>query len=203
MSSRAVKNPLLKGYRRKRAELNLDLNTPPVENPEQEGSSNQAAFQSAVTTIALIDVEAIEDDDDVVFCSPSAFAEAKNKSRNSQRRTSIVDVDSAEEVTHGSKRRRFQPGQHSFDFNHFINLEGNMNPMVPLKKPAHPPKEPTFSCPICMGPFSEETSTKCGHIFCKACIRAAIATQAKCPTCRKRVTVKELIRVFLPATNSI
>ncbi|KAK4775531.1 hypothetical protein SAY87_023492 [Trapa incisa] len=202
MSSRVVKNPPFKGYRHKRAELNLDLNIPPFENPEQEGSSNMVAFQSTVNTITPIDVETIEDDDDVVFCSPSAFAEAKTKSRNSRRRAPIVDVDS-EEVAHGSKRRRVQPGQHSFDFNHFINLESNMNPMVPLEKPGPPFKEPTFSCPICMGPLVEETSTKCGHIFCKACIRATIATQAKCPTCRKRVTVKELIRIFLPATNSI
>lgn len=76
MSARAVKNPSLKGYRRKKAVLNLDLNTTPIENPEQEGTSNQAAFQSVVDTIAPIDVEAIEDDDDdVAFCTPSAFAE--------------------------------------------------------------------------------------------------------------------------------
>lgn len=67
--------------------------------------------------------------------------------------------------------------------------------------PPLPPKEPTFTCPICMGPLVEEMSTKCGHIFCKTCIRSAIAAQAKCPTCRKKVTVKELIRVFLPATS--
>ena len=75
------------------------------------------------------------------------------------------------------------------------------SPQVPPKSPTPPPKEPTFNCPICMGPLVEPSSTKCGHIFCKACIKAAIATQAKCPTCRKRVTVKELIRVFLPATS--
>lgn len=67
--------------------------------------------------------------------------------------------------------------------------------------PPPPPKEPTFSCPICMGPLVEEMSTRCGHIFCKACIKTAISTQAKCPTCRKHVTVKELIRVFLPSTS--
>lgn len=67
-------------------------------------------------------------------------------------------------------------------------------------KPPPPPKEPTFGCPICMGPLNEEMSTKCGHIFCKACIKAAITAQGKCPTCRKRVYPKDLIRVFLPST---
>ncbi|MBA0560445.1 hypothetical protein Golob_017341, partial [Gossypium lobatum] len=83
-----------------------------------------------------------------------------------------------------------------------INLEISPQSIVEeITKPQPPPKEPTFNCPICMGPLTEEMSTRCGHIFCKACIKAAIATQAKCPTCRKRVTVKELIRVFLPSAS--
>ncbi|KAK4838846.1 hypothetical protein QYF36_016921 [Acer negundo] len=68
--------------------------------------------------------------------------------------------------------------------------------------PPPPPKEPIFTCPICMGPLVEEMSTKCGHIFCKTCINSVIAAQSMCPTCRKEVTVNELIRVFLPATES-
>ncbi|CAN6994915.1 unnamed protein product [Brassica oleracea var. botrytis] len=39
---------------------------------------------------------------------------------------------------------------------------------------------------------------KCGHIFWKGCIKMAISRQNKCPTqgptCRKKVTAKELIR---------
>ncbi|KAG2280650.1 hypothetical protein Bca52824_051870 [Brassica carinata] len=52
-------------------------------------------------------------------------------------------------------------------------------------------------------PFTEEMPTKCGHIFWKGCIKMAISRQNKCPTqgptCRKKVTAKELIRVFLPS----
>ncbi|KAF8402123.1 hypothetical protein HHK36_013075 [Tetracentron sinense] len=44
-----------------------------------------------------------------------------------------------------------------------------------------PPKELTFHCPVCMGPLVEEMSTKCGHIFCKKCIKAAIAVQSSTP----------------------
>lgn len=68
---------------------------------------------------------------------------------------------------------------------------------------AIPPKpiEPTFSCPICMGNLVEEMSTKCGHIFCKICIKASIAAQGKCPTCRRKITIKDTIRVYLPATR--
>lgn len=64
-----------------------------------------------------------------------------------------------------------------------------------------PPKEPTFTCPICMGPLVEEMSTRCGHIFCKTCIKTAMRAQSKCPTCRKHITAKELIRIFLPTTS--
>lgn len=64
------------------------------------------------------------------------------------------------------------------------------------------PKKPLISCPICMGPFVEEMTTKCGHIFCKTCIKDAIKAQAKCPTCRKKITsVRQLIRVYLPTTG--
>ncbi|KAI3760259.1 hypothetical protein L1987_50652 [Smallanthus sonchifolius] len=63
------------------------------------------------------------------------------------------------------------------------------------------PKEPTFSCSVCMGPLVEEVATKCGHIFCKACIVAAIKAQHKCPTCRQKLTNKNLIRVYLPTTK--
>lgn len=68
---------------------------------------------------------------------------------------------------------------------------------------AIPPKpiQPTFSCPVCMGTLVEEMSTKCGHIFCKACIKASIAAQGKCPTCRRKITMKDTIRVYLPATS--
>lgn len=67
-------SPPLRSYRRRRAVLDLDLNRPPVENPDQEGTSTQATSQ-LVNSIATIDVEAIDDDDDVVFCSSSAFTE--------------------------------------------------------------------------------------------------------------------------------
>lgn len=64
-----------------------------------------------------------------------------------------------------------------------------------------PLKKIVFSCPICMGPFVEEMTTRCGHIFCKTCIETAIVAQAKCPICRKKTNVNQLIRVFLPTTD--
>ncbi|MCL7034575.1 hypothetical protein MKW94_003777, partial [Papaver nudicaule] len=67
--------------------------------------------------------------------------------------------------------------------------------------PNPPPREPAFSCPICMSSLVEATSTKCGHIFCKNCIKSALSAQSKCPTCRKKLSTKDTIRVYLPATE--
>ncbi|WVZ02291.1 hypothetical protein V8G54_023097 [Vigna mungo] len=154
MSSRTGKGPAVRSYRRRKAVLDLDLNLVPAsDNREHEGPSTQSGplgvaveQQPPASQPTMIDVEDI--DDDVVECTPGAFAES----------------DSAK--------------------------------VLP-----EPRIEPVFNCPICMGPLAEEMSTRCGHIFCKNCIKAAISAQGKCPTCRKKITVKELIRVFLPSTS--
>ncbi|KAJ0051554.1 hypothetical protein Pint_01524 [Pistacia integerrima] len=220
MSTQAVRGPPLRGYRRRKGLP--DLNAPPCESRDREGTSNDislhevlAGQQGPSIPPAPIDVEAI--DDDVIESSPRAFAEAKNNSRRNHGRDFVVDVDSGNigrttrlttRLTNNNrgKRRRVSPNSTVINCDLYINLEGTSNAMresvsVPPPPPPPPPKEPIFTCPICMGPLVEEMSTKCGHIFCKACIRSAISSQAKCPTCRKKVTVKELIRVFLPATS--
>ncbi|XP_044500980.1 E3 ubiquitin-protein ligase RNF4-like isoform X2 [Mangifera indica] len=212
MSAQAVRGPPIRYRRRKGLP---DLNAPPCESRDREGTSNdislqevQASQQGLSIPPAPIDVEAI--DDDVIESSPRAFAEAKNNSRRNRGRNIVVDVDSGRTTrltnNNRSKRRRVSPNSTIVNCGFYINLEGTSNSMrervsMPPPPPPPPPKEPVFTCPICMGPLVEEMSTKCGHIFCKACIRAAISAQAKCPTCRKKVTAKELIRVFLPATT--
>ncbi|KAK0239206.1 hypothetical protein EDD85DRAFT_534561 [Armillaria nabsnona] len=45
-------------------------------------------------------------------------------------------------------------------------------------------------CPICLSNLADPVSTPCGHIFCSACLRMAVAQvtngfQAPCPCCRK------------------
>ncbi|KAA3459007.1 E3 ubiquitin-protein ligase RNF4-like [Gossypium australe] len=207
MSTIEVRGPSLRGYRRRKALL--DLNVPPTEIREQEGTSQQAGSEQLTAQPvqppppATIDVEAI--DDDVIESSAIAFAAAKNNSRRSRGRT-VVDLDSgrpARSTNNNLNRcRRLPSTPVVINCDRYINLESSPQSMVKeITKPQPLPKEPTFNCPICMGSLNEEMSTRCGHIFCKACINAAIAAQGKCPTCRKRVTVKELIRVFLPSAS--
>ncbi|CAL0334213.1 unnamed protein product [Lupinus luteus] len=106
------------------------------------------------------------------------------------RRRTIVDVDLDDQArvtdNNSNKCNRVSPGQPIINCDLYINLEGSSSlerENMPLPEP---PKEPVFNCPICIGPLVEEVSTNCGHIFCKACIKAAISAQSKCPTCRKK-----------------
>ena len=40
-------------------------------------------------------------------------------------------------------------------------------------------------------------STTCGHVFCDKCIRSAVQLQRRCPTCRKKLSLKQLHAIFL------
>ncbi|ODQ55045.1 hypothetical protein SAICODRAFT_33678 [Saitoella complicata NRRL Y-17804] len=67
----------------------------------------------------------------------------------------------------------------------------------------HPPPEPPsnklshIKCVICLESPTDLAATPCGHLFCDLCIRSAIQTTAgsggKCPVCRRKLTVKQII----------
>ncbi|KAJ0245494.1 hypothetical protein HA466_0179590 [Hirschfeldia incana] len=179
-------------YARQRRKELIDLNQAPPR--DQEGTSASPPTRLIIGGGNLqawhpIDVDAIEDD--VVESSATDFAEAISKSSGARRRRLTVGVESGGTSRFSpNKRRRVPPDQPVIDCED-----------VSPAPPPPPPEEPKFSCPICMCPFTEEMSTRCGHIFCRGCIRMAISKQGKCPTCRKKVTVRELIRVFLPTTR--
>ncbi|KAF9688410.1 hypothetical protein SADUNF_Sadunf02G0194400 [Salix dunnii] len=122
--------PPLRGYRRRKTVL--DLNAPPIEGRDDEGTSTtrietpqgvQASHQRNGQGPSLpptIDVDAFDDDDDdVIESSPRAFAQAKNNSR----RAVVVDVESGGRLTH-NKRRRVPPSQTIINCDLYINLEG-------------------------------------------------------------------------------
>nr|GMD18711.1 E3 ubiquitin-protein ligase RNF4-like isoform X2 [Ipomoea batatas] len=215
---RAHPHRYTRGFQRRKRLLNVDLNAVPSwENLDHEGTSAPVVSQDvppgqrvASLTSEPIDIDGLDDDDDVVIISsPRALAEAKNNSMRNRRQTVVVNVDSEEHLPrvppHNTyKRRRVPAYQSVINLEGYSNSKGDNDPsvtFVAVAPPPPPPKEPTFSCPVCMGPLVEEMSTKCGHIFCKACIKASIAAQGKCPTCRRKITMKGTIRVYLPATS--
>lgn len=195
-----------------------DLDVLILQNGFDEGTSTrepsgshqpQVVQQRGPPQVTLIDVDLI--DDDVAVSSASAFSEAKINSRRKQGRT-ISDVNLDVPTRHGTnncnKRQRVPPNAPIINCETYVDLtssssmEYGVRPSQTMQQPPPPPlKEPTVRCPICVGPLVEETSTKCGHIFCKACITTAITAQKKCPTCRRKITAKSIFRVYLPTTD--
>ncbi|KAJ8557708.1 hypothetical protein K7X08_004474 [Anisodus acutangulus] len=167
-----------RNHSRRKAVLDLDLNVAPPS--DKEGTS------SIVVPPAPID------DDVMIISSPRAIAQAKNSFMRTHGHVILVDEDSdwsdwlliiAEDrflkSNSRGKRRRVSTNQSTLIGDIYINLEANISLKAVTAQSAIPPKpvEATFSCPVCMGTLVEEMSTKCGHIFCKACIKASIAAQ--------------------------
>ncbi|XP_076439734.1 uncharacterized protein LOC143279550 [Babylonia areolata] len=62
---------------------------------------------------------------------------------------------------------------------------------------------PKVTCPVCLETDVQIRrnrqlySTVCGHIFCSTCIVQAIETQRMCPTCRKRLSKRQIHKIYL------
>lgn len=168
-----------------------------------------------------IDVEVI-DDDVVIYASRSSLPRARQQSTRAVPVTVIIDDDSETTagpagealdehvntlLSLGTNPRHHHSGA-SVD-NLVINIADTpeTNRVLPKVMQAVPepvkevPKEPKFSCPVCMNELVDPSSTICGHIFCQKCIKLSIQTQKKCPTCRKKLTVNNYHRVYLPTTD--
>ncbi|KAJ1290292.1 hypothetical protein BS78_02G232300 [Paspalum vaginatum] len=140
-----------------------------------------------------IDVEAIEDE--VQAVSPSRVPPQRRNRRTRRGPVTVVDLE-VEGSQEGNKRQRIVPhwGEGS-------RLQ--LNAVQTSKEPAKEvPKEPIFTCPICLNKMEEPSTTTCGHIFCDTCIKQAIKVQKKCPTCRKGLRVNSAHRIYLPNTAS-
>ncbi|XP_017144678.1 E3 ubiquitin-protein ligase complex slx8-rfp subunit slx8 isoform X2 [Drosophila miranda] len=56
-----------------------------------------------------------------------------------------------------------------------------------------------YKCPVCLDcvRHREPTSTKCGHVFCRQCIEASIRSTHKCPMCNKKLSIRQVTRIYL------
>uniref|UniRef100_A0ACD5XDA7 Uncharacterized protein n=1 Tax=Avena sativa TaxID=4498 RepID=A0ACD5XDA7_AVESA len=167
-----------------------------------------------------IDVEVI--DDDLVIYSSRPHPQARQQSVRARPITVIIDDDSEttagpagealdEHVNtllslgmnprHGHSRA---PNNHGLVINIVDTPETDILPKVVQALPervTEAPKEPKFSCPVCMNELVEASSTICGHIFCQKCIKAAIQANKKCPNCRRKLNMNNFHRVYLPTTD--
>ncbi|EEB91015.1 hypothetical protein MPER_10701, partial [Moniliophthora perniciosa FA553] len=57
-----------------------------------------------------------------------------------------------------------------------------------------------FECPMCERDDKPVCSTKCGHLFCVPCIKAAYHYMGVCPICDEWGNAEELRRVFITCT---
>ncbi|XP_017115809.1 E3 ubiquitin-protein ligase complex slx8-rfp subunit slx8-like [Drosophila elegans] len=60
-------------------------------------------------------------------------------------------------------------------------------------------KEEPYKCPVCLLIVSKlkPVATKCGHVFCRKCIRTAISAMHKCPLCNKKLSAHQYSRIYL------
>lgn len=171
-------------------ELNLDLSlAPPTsqQNPDTV-TNHHSVSMSAAVPVASNDLDVVTND--------------------------VILSSAVEACTNKRRRRIYAEPEGVFlammreDNCHIAARSGPTVPAPPPRSPpplvisSPPPAATSLSCPICLDPFTQETSTRCGHIFCRECIMGALAVKSVCPTCRKRVTKRGLIRIFLPSPNS-
>lgn len=187
----------------------------PVEHNQASSSAPPAIDEPRIGMHSCpIDVEAI--DDDVVIYSSRSLPQARQQSTRTERITVIIDDDSeTNPEPAGDALDEHVNTLLSLGINRSIEPPRATNPCpvinlvdtpeVVFQAPPEPvkeiPKEPKFTCPICMNELVEAASTVCGHIFCQKCIKAAIQAQKKCPTCRKKLTAGQQHRVYLPMTE--
>ncbi|KAF0701272.1 Aste57867_8201 [Aphanomyces stellatus] len=79
-----------------------------------------------------------------------------------------------------------------------------------VAKPDSPQARPTadepapvirsnLSCPVCLDAIELPVATKCGHIYCTHCLDqwwAPGRKSARCPTCNKRLLLKDLVKLY-------
>lgn len=195
--------------------LLLDLNYPPP--------SDNVALESTFTSSSPLELYAKDqrwsnpqatnnvdasDDDVVILSSPRSFLEARKNSRRNAEVIMVNDDDIEmpghlgivfDDIEMQGHQEIAQQNKIDTDLKlclELFNKTETENVQIPTEVPS--PETPTFTCPICMDQLTEETSTKCGHIFCKECIEGAMAVSQRCPTCRKKLKKKDIIRVYLP-----
>eukprot|EP01018_Ginkgo_biloba_P017740 Gb_19949 [translate_table: standard] len=166
-----------------------------------------------------------DDDEEVQLSSPRSFAQARNVvSRRTIRVPAINEEDlelrlgfTGTPTATGRRRIADRNGclqRKQVPLNKTINLsdDGEEDELIYFKKRKHglpsssnspiiQVKEIKLTCAICMDSMKEETSTVCGHIFCKRCIVSAIQFQKKCPTCRRKLSSNNIHRIYLSSSR--
>ncbi|KAM3258617.1 hypothetical protein ACQJBY_050406 [Aegilops geniculata] len=185
-----------------------------VSTPPAAGSRRGVSTSNAGAHTSPIDVEALEDEVQVV--SASQVPPQRRNRRTRRQPVTVVDLDvhaTRQGVSHDdnatvlspntrNKRPRVAPViDISPETGEGSSLQSKNAGKTSKEHLNVAPKEPIFTCPVCWNKLDEPATTMCGHIFCTNCIKQAIQFQKKCPTCRKHLKMNNFHRIYLPNTS--
>lgn len=178
---------------------------------EPEKEATLASNRSRGTNAPIV----VEDDDDVVVSSPRSFALARSSVSQRSIRLPVVNEEDLElrlgltvtgrtSVEHIHRRRhgRVSPNKlivlcdDAVEADQSSSKKRKTGQQLSSDVQSDESKEVKLTCAICISTMEEETSTVCGHIFCKKCITNAIHLWKRCPTCRKKLTINNIHRIY-------
>ncbi|CAM6095735.1 unnamed protein product [Calypogeia fissa] len=185
----------------------------------QESQKSASVTGSSMPATILVD----DDDDDVHISSPRGFHEARSLRGRADLELRLgpsTQPASLRSRVPGRQAENNKPRDRNASFttidltapspavdnddcilvNEFVQKKRKPAQPAYEPPPPEPAKELKLTCAICMDSMKEETSTICGHIFCRKCIVGAIAVQKKCPTCRQTLTNKQTHRIYISAS---
>ena len=157
-----------------------------------------------------------EEDDDVILvssnlqpivdlCTPLNQRETSRRRRRhtanhttlNRRRLTIPDSNNGdsciEDGPSTARKRRMGNKRKSLDVTTTACME-NGSPAVNISSDRSP-----YTCAVCLESYFQRqpTTTRCGHVFCLACITEAIRLTHKCPMCNARVGRNQIHRLYL------
>lgn len=180
--------------------------------------TSQIPLQTSQTTSAQRHATEAGDDDDIQVVSVSESTSSLTSSSHLSRPTRSSTTPQPEPIeisdesetaasskTHNNEHIRsngtlngglFDSTADNKDSQTEIDNEENRKTAAAASAPAHSIFK-DYKCVVCLDGVTDATATFCGHIFCEGCILHAIESNHRCPTCRCKLSEKEIHPLFV------
>jgi len=159
-------------------------------SPQSVFVGSSVSMRSRSLTNFTGDVMIVEDDDHLN--SSVVLIQESLSSYNSD--DSVVELDRGQ-VTHSRSMLNISVDSPSSAHERSSSLPGTRGGMDNVLVP---------KCPVCFASFLEIKekhmtlmTTVCGHVFCEACIKAAVQTQPRCPICRRHLKRNDVHPIYI------
>ncbi|XP_072177891.1 E3 ubiquitin-protein ligase RNF4-like [Diadema setosum] len=190
------------------SDVTIDLSTPVsvcvVDLTDEQETARNPGLRRAIPE-DVVDLTDIPDNQTQTDRAPPRRRSRRGRPARNSQRSSIIPIlsdDSDEEndimvlpeinICNSYRRQREEGTLNNTDAAH-LRHNGTTTP-----------NKRAITCPICMEDENSIRnnghhlmSTNCGHVFCRPCIRASIQSQHRCPTCRKKLTIRQIHPIFL------